>query len=176
MTGEDWRPVAEAPGYDVSNLGRVRSWRNGGTVSGVRSTPRVLKPQPIPAGHLHVFLRIDGATHPRYVHRLVLTAFVGPCPAGMEACHADGDPTNNQLRNLRWDTRSANTWDRVAHGTHVAGERHWRAVLTWKDVDDIRALASAGVPRGIIASRFPATTRSNISAIIRHESWNRSSE
>lgn len=54
----------------------------------------------------------------RLVHRLVLEAFVGPCPEGMEGCHGDGDPTNNSLGNLRWDTATSNQLDKVRHGTH----------------------------------------------------------
>lgn len=53
------------------------------------------------------------------LHRVVLDAFIGPRPKGMEACHANGDPTDNRLVNLRWDTRSANAADSVRHGTHV---------------------------------------------------------
>jgi hypothetical protein len=35
----------------------------------------------------------------------------------MEACHNDGNPSNNRLTNLRWDTRSENQRDRVRHGS-----------------------------------------------------------
>jgi len=53
-----------------------------------------------------------------FVHRLVLTAFTGPCPTGLEACHfPDTNPSNNYLENLRWDTRSANQKDAVRSGT-----------------------------------------------------------
>jgi len=52
------------------------------------------------------------------VHVLVLTAFVGPCPAGMETLHEDGVRANNQLSNLRWGTRSENAKDKIRHGTH----------------------------------------------------------
>jgi hypothetical protein len=55
-----------------------------------------------------------------YVHRLVLSAFVGSCPEGLEGCHFDGNPFNNRLVNLRWDTRLANTHDSIRHGTKTA--------------------------------------------------------
>lgn len=45
------------------------------------------------------------------VHVLVLKAFHGPCPPGMEACHEDRDHQNNAASNLRWDTHQRNLWD-----------------------------------------------------------------
>jgi hypothetical protein len=69
----------------------------------------------------------DQATGPRpqSVARceLVLTAFVGSRPSGLEGCHRNGDPTDNRLENLRWDTRTANIFDAVAHGTHPFASR-----------------------------------------------------
>ena len=52
----------------------------------------------------------------RYVHRLVLEAFVGPCPPGLECLHRDHDTANNRLRNLRWGTRTENIEDKVKAG------------------------------------------------------------
>lgn len=49
---------------------------------------------------------------PRAVHLYVLETFVGPRPEGMQACHGDGDPANNRLSNLRWDTCSNNNLDK----------------------------------------------------------------
>lgn len=59
----------------------------------------------------------DGERKYQYVHILVLTAFYGPCPEGMEGCHHDGDPLNNRLGNLRWDTHVGNVSDSIRHGT-----------------------------------------------------------
>ena len=63
----------------------------------------------------HRFVHIYGRK--RYVHRLVLEAFVGTCPDLHEGCHRDGDPRNNTVVNLYWGTRSANNYDKVRHGT-----------------------------------------------------------
>ena len=78
------------------------------------------------------------------LHRLVLEAFVGPCPAGMEVCHNDGDPTNNRLSNLRCDTHRNNMLDMHGHGTRVNppvhyGVDHHNATLTFGEVQEIRA-------------------------------------
>jgi hypothetical protein len=92
---------------------------------------------------------------PVKVHRLVLTAFVGPCPIGMEGCHRDGDKANNRLSNLRWGTPKSNSEDRVRHGTQVRGERSHFSVLTEDDVEEMRAWYLAGGVRQIdLAERY----------------------
>lgn len=35
----------------------------------------------------------------------------------MDGCHNDGDPLNNAVENLRWDSRAGNFRDKIAHGT-----------------------------------------------------------
>lgn len=75
------------------------------------------------------------------VHRLVLEAFVGPCPEGMQACHNDGNPSNNCLHNLRWDTAKSNHADKVSHGTMPRGRTHPANKLTEAQVHEIRTLA-----------------------------------
>lgn len=113
---EQWRPIPGWDGYEVSDLGSVRSRR--------RPAPRVLRPSVSPTGYLRVGLYGDNASGYRYkpttltVHRLVMAAFVGPCPDGKEVRHLDGDPANNRLGNLAYGSRSENAHDSVAHGTH----------------------------------------------------------
>ena len=118
---EQWRPVVGFEGYyDVSDSGRVRSLprevRNGrGTMV---AGGRILCPSPDAQGRLVV--RLSVASHPttRLVHRLVLESFVGLRPDGTEACHSDGNPGNNRLDNLRWDTHESNMADMRRHGTN----------------------------------------------------------
>lgn len=49
------------------------------------------------------------------LHDLVLAAFHGPKPKGLQACHNDGDKLNNHFSNLRYDTCQANIDDRERH-------------------------------------------------------------
>lgn len=118
---EKWRPI---PGwdefYEVSGLGRVRTierraWCPRGAGFWRTVPAKVLKPLPA-RGYYRVALCRDGRREWRLVHHLVLLAFVGPRPDGLEACHYDDDPANNNLGNLRWDTRSANHLDRTRNG------------------------------------------------------------
>lgn len=120
---EDWRPIPGYEGvYEVSDFGRVRSLDRLDS-RGRRRTgkPRSLIKQP--SGHFTVSLCLNAEHQGFLVHHLVLLAFVGPCPDGMEGCHWDDDPSNNRLENLRWDTRSANQLDSVRNGTHHMARR-----------------------------------------------------
>lgn len=106
---EQWRPVRRyEDAYKVSDMGRIRSMRTG----------RLRKTHAKQSGHTHVALWKDGAARSFYVHSLVLEAFVGPRPEGMQGCHYDGDATHNDINNLRWDTPTANAEDMRRHGTH----------------------------------------------------------
>ena len=53
-----------------------------------------------------------------YADRLVLSAFVGPCPLDIERCHWDDGKANNNVWNLRWASRSANIKGCVRNGSH----------------------------------------------------------
>jgi hypothetical protein len=54
----------------------------------------------------------------RYVHDLMLEAFVGPRPEGEECLHADDIGSHNVIGNLRWGTRTENLLDCVRNGNH----------------------------------------------------------
>lgn len=118
MESEVWLTVDEFEGfYEVSNLGRIRSLDRADGLGRPRRG-KVLNPVRDRKNHFSVYMRGGGKGRHRFVHRLVLTAFVGPCPEGFEGCHNDGDPSNNRLDNLRWDSQSGNVLDTVRHGTH----------------------------------------------------------
>jgi hypothetical protein len=57
----------------------------------------------------------DGELWHVHIHVLVLTTFVGPRPDGHEGCHNNGEPSDNRLVNLRWDTPCANQADKLVH-------------------------------------------------------------
>jgi len=117
--------------YEVSDCGIVRNIKTGKT----------LKPRPASNyGHLKVRLYKNGIGENFSVHRLVLRAFVGNCPVGMETCHNDGIASNNKLENLRWDTRLSNNHDMIKHGTQFLsrGVLNGRAKLKEEQIKDIR--------------------------------------
>lgn len=132
LASERWLPTPYA-GYDVSDLGRVRSRRKPGRGVGLRDDAVVLSPTPdyLKSGHLRIRLSGGGRLVRVMVHALVLGAFVGPRPSGLLARHfPDPDPTNNRLSNLSYGTHQQNADDRGLHGSVARGSRHGRAVLT----------------------------------------------
>lgn len=84
---------------------------------------RLLTESPVIGGYKRVSLSLNARRKHHYVHRLVATAFIGEGPEGMEVCHADGNPANNHVGNLRWDTKKANGADTTRHGRHPQRSR-----------------------------------------------------
>lgn len=113
----------------------------------------------------------QGGITQRRVHRLVLEAFVGPCPPGMEACHNDGNPANNALTNLRWDTRQANAADRSLHGTAPKGEARKNSKLTEDKVRSIRAKYATGTTSYRKLSDEYGVCAMAVSRAVRHLTW-----
>lgn len=154
---EIWKPVAGFEGhYEISNSGRLRH-------------VRVIESIDSRYGYARVQLRAGGRGKRTQVHRLVLEAFVGPCPAGMEACHGNGVRADNRLENLRWDTRVANFADRDRHGNTVRGEKSRNAKLTEADV----RLAYSLRERQSVASiaKMLGVTSGMLHAIFRGRTW-----
>jgi len=124
---ETWVPVAGFEGlYQVSDLGQVWSeprWSGGHTQGRRYRQGRILQRLYSPKGYPKVALSREGQQSQVAVHTLVLTAFRGPPPAGMEACHNDGIPENCAVSNLRWDTHGNNLRDRARHGTDPHASR-----------------------------------------------------
>jgi len=124
---EAWKGWPGDSRYQVSDKGRVRHVRR----SGVRKLHSS-------RGYLMFAYELDGIRFNKYVHRMVLETFVGPCPEGSEASHIDGDRSNNDVSNLIWESRLENMRRKKGHGTQCHGERHGISKLTEEDVLSIR--------------------------------------
>lgn len=129
----------------------------------------MLKLNKMKTGYVYVDL---GKGNKELVHRLVLEAFVGPCPAGMECRHLDGDKSNNRLDNLCWGTKSENYHDKVKHGTvNVAkGTQYNRSGLTEDDVREIRRRREAGERPRDLAKEFKIT-QASVCDIAARRTW-----
>lgn len=168
------RDIPEWPGYRVDSEGGVwTNWTKDHTHKAVRAMGwRRLQPQRTKRGYLHVSLYRPGTGVVRQfrVHRLVLLAFVGPCPAGMEGCHLNGIPDDNRIANLAWGTRRHNAADRKTHGRTVRGERQSTAKLTDEAVFQILRRAAEGDTGATLARAF-AVSHNTISYILHGKTW-----
>ncbi len=97
-----WKTIKDYPDYQASDTGKVRSCKFGKKIT--------LKPcTGGPRGHGYPFVSLyQNGENVCCVHRLVLVAFVGPCPEGLEVNHKNGIKTDNRLANLEYVTRSEN--------------------------------------------------------------------
>jgi len=124
---EEWKPIDGFPGYEVSNLGRVKSVRRL-----YRRSDTIMEGA-IWNGYIKVSLT-DKPYHfvQKYVHILVLEAFVGPKPEGAHAHHKNGKRNENSLDNLEWLHRETH------HKLHGLG------YLSDETCDSIRSSYEAG--------------------------------
>jgi hypothetical protein len=149
-----FRHIPGFPGYGVDTDGNV--WT---CLRSARSRWRTLTKESGRGGYQSVVLRVSGRVIRRRVHRLVLEAFVGPRPPGLECCHyPDHTSSNNRLRNLRWDTHRENMQDSVADGRVVSnwpkGQRHHCAKLNPTLAAELLALRDQGFGVRAIARRL----------------------
>lgn len=121
----------------VKSLAHVRTRKGptSGKVQDFAYVERILRPRTSRNGYLMVNFDGDQLS----VHRVVLMTFVGPCPEGQQACHNNGQPNDNRVSNLRWDTPQKNRDDIRRHGTLRMGETHPTAKYPDAVVTAIRA-------------------------------------
>jgi hypothetical protein len=175
----EYRDVPGFPGYRVGSDGSVwsclvKAGRKGEFRGGIRiiisSSWHRLKPTLVQDDRLSVGLYRNRKVTRRVLSRIVLEAFLGPPPPGMQGCHNDGDVRNNCLSNLRWDTPAANEADKLRHGTRPRGARHHQAKLTEGDVREIRRLRLCGLTFQEIGRRF-GITRTTACEIFHRRTW-----
>lgn len=161
------------PGYRVGDDGSV--WGNWiGCRWGRRRGRRwkQLRPAINSKGYPSVNLTPPGGRYKTLrVHRLVLLAFVGPCPEGMECRHLNGIKTDNRLANLCWGTLRDNVEDNLRLAVYHHGEGHSCARLTEADVRAIRArYATGGVLLRHLAEEY-GVKLTTVHAIVQRRSW-----
>jgi len=148
---EVWMPIPSAKGYEVSSLGRVKSIPRTILTSNGQSRSykgHILAITPHAKGYSSVTL--GRGKEGSLIHRLVLEAFVGPCPEEMECRHLNGIKTDNMVSNLCWGTPLENGEDRIRHGTTTRKG----AKLTPNLVPHIRQLLREGRTQKDIGSIY----------------------
>ena len=109
-----WKTIEGYLNYQVNSDGRVQSLK-------FRKI-RILKPGRSSTGYFHVVLCRNGKSKICSVHRLVMKAFVGPCPDGMEVNHKNGIKSDNSFSNLEYITKSENHLHAYRTGLNISSE------------------------------------------------------
>lgn len=173
----EYRDIPGFLGYRVGSDGSVWSCLRQGNTSGLTNVWRLRK-QHRSKGYFCVRLRLGRGYATRTTHRLILHAFVGPSPEGMECSHENGDSTDNRIENLKWKTHLENIRDKERHGTTGRGP-------TWKPrfrtqparlrfsvakVLEVRAKILSGATQTDLAKAY-GVARSTIFRIAKRKSW-----
>ena len=114
-----WKDIEGFEGYQVNNIGEVRSYMNN------RHGPTVKEPHPVKScKNKHGYDTVQlGRGNRRLVHRLVAQAFI-PNPKNLPLVrHIDDNPDHNYVSNLKWGTQANNMQDCVRHGRLVGDTR-----------------------------------------------------
>ena len=151
------------PNYMIGSNGRYWRYKNGEWVE--------CKCYEVIGGYWVASLREKGRLVRIYLHRLVLLAFVGPCPEGMECSHEDGNPSNNRLSNLKWDTPSSNNLKKSYHGTAKVGGKNALTKFTLEDVYRVRELYATGEYTFAEIARRTGMSWWNARSIALRETW-----
>jgi hypothetical protein len=164
--------VVGHPAYRVGDDGSVWSRHSYNGKGPLRETWTQLKPaKNVKTGRLSIYLCSEGKGVWRYVHHLVLEAFVGPCPPGGQCRHfPDPSPENNRLENIQWGTQKENEADKIVHGTKQLGETCTWAKLTEAIVRSIREECANGVQQKELAKKHGLTT-AMVCMIVNRKRW-----
>jgi hypothetical protein len=133
MKNEIWKPIKNIvlkngtvwtfEGYDVSNYGRVRTYKqkygqvsrsnvHAGLNRPLLKTPTVINGRPDKRGYPQFCLSdTDKKRHNVRAHVLVMQTFMGLPKEYEVVCHFDDVKTNNSLDNLRYGTKKENALD-----------------------------------------------------------------
>lgn len=175
LAGEEWRDVVGYEGlYQISNLARVKALPQPfGPSNRRRETLR--QSWTHKNGYVQMILARDGKPHPYRLHKLVMDAFLGPCPEGCVRNHKNGDKAGNRLDNLEYVTPSENTLHAYTVLGHecifkrLVGSQTSGAKLTEAQVIEIRQLADQ-YKRTELGARF-GVHPSVISNIVARRIW-----
>lgn len=149
MEYEIWKIIPDFVEYQVSNFGRIKSLKC--------NREKILKPVEGKKGYFQVSLCKNSKAYKKQIHQVVLQAFIGPCPKGLEVNHKNGIKSDNRLDNLEYMTHAENNKHAIQTGLHKepSGDNHYTkkhpekvrrgsnsnlAKLTEEQIKKIRAL------------------------------------
>jgi len=155
MENETW--IAFANGYEVSNIGNVRSIDRVVQTAKqpLKLKGRMLKPAIDKKGYKRVAIMVDGKLTTLKVHRIVAKAFIENVNDKPQVNHIDGIKTNNHVSNLEWVNNSENVQHAFDNGLMKAKRLHEspRSKQTKEGIDKMCFLRSLGMSYQSIANQ-----------------------
>ncbi len=141
---EEWKTIEEFSDYQISNFGRVKSFKNR---NGKKE--RILKPSRDKSGNGYLFVNLckNGKRKICCIHKLILCNFKPINNLNNFECnHIDGNKLNNYMDNLEWCTKSENQLHAYRTGLKISlkGEDHGRSKLKESNIKEIRMLLKKG--------------------------------
>lgn len=161
MGKERWRRVPGFPDYDVSDRGRIRSWKSG--------SPKLMKIKDGADGYPRItLLRKNGMKEVVRVHIAVARAFIGKGGIVRHGVNGKSDPS---LSNLTLGSSMDNHRDKYRDGTHQMGGNNSNAVLTELEVRKIRKEYDRGHLSQADLAAIYGISRQAVSDILRGKTW-----
>jgi len=163
---EVWKKVRGYGGdYEISNYGKIRSYKRGGMI---------LKPEITCHGYSVVGLTRDSKTTSYRLGRLVAKYFIGSPPRNKPYInHIDGNKINDCVSNLEYVSAKENTEHamRIGLKPSIKGSKHFNSKLTDLDVREIKQLYKySSIPRKRLAKLYSVSV-STICGIMKGKAW-----
>ena len=164
MENEIWKTIEGFEDYQISNFGRVKSFK--------RNREKILKNRINNHGYSHVYLA--GNNSNKKVHQLVAIAFLEYKLSDSKLIinHIDGNKLNNNVNNLEWCTYSHNLKHAYKLGLNIRakGSKHPLSKITENDVFKIFELKEKGFSKKEISNLFPISY-STVCRILNGVTW-----
>lgn len=169
---EIWRQIPFTGGtYEVSNIGRLRSWIKQGGQSR-RSKPTLLKLSINQGGYLTAYCKLkeNGLFKNIRIHRIVAELFLDNPLNFKIVNHKDGNKLNNSVDNLEWCDSTYNNQHAFFKGLIIPAMGENRKKSSLKEVDVLTILASKETCRAL--GKKYSVNHTSISAIRSGKAWN----
>lgn len=165
---EIWKEIEGYGGmYEVSNLGRVRSYHRSARAPEI---PHVMRPGKTVGGYRFIVMCDgDGLRRNKFIHTRVAEAFIGPRPTNGTVNHKDRDKANNAASNLEWLSHL----DNIRHSAKVIPRNRGEAnhsKLKEEQVREIRRRWMARETLTALAKEFGVSLQT-CSAIVKRKKW-----
>lgn len=174
---EIWKSIPGFEGlYEISSLGNIKSldrYVNHNSTFKALKKGKILKQKINKLGYKSIVLYSKNKRFYKYIHRLVAIEFIDNPEDKQCVNHIDGNPYNNNVKNLEWSTYKENIKHALDNDlmNPPIGERCAQSKIKKADVIDIRrAYSNTGIRQSDIA-RIYKLDQSTVSNIINRKIW-----